>query len=217
MLQRVKCNDTAHTVYSRSGHLGGYFRGSAKFFSARDQIERVDVEMIATINDVLCFCDHVNCAATCIDHRCAGDTNLRRDVSAVRSYIGTGYGSAKIDMPQWQGRSGVIGVEGINSIVLRGDVNHISDLTSNRKIRNVERLSIDLTVYGARKQLSKGIYVHIGGVEHGFGQVLSCPTTVVVVGGHRDLAVGNSRRSAYHQPTRQDQPLCHAIQSEFPF
>jgi hypothetical protein len=42
------------------------------------------------------------------------------------------------------------------------------------------RLSIDLTVYGARKQLSKGVYVHIGGVENEFGEVLSCPAIVVV-------------------------------------
>ena len=54
----------------------------------------------------------------------------------------------------------IIGVEGINRIVLRGDINHISNLSSNRKIRDVGRLSINLTVYRKKAAFQRCLRSH---------------------------------------------------------
>src|SRR5579862_8511972 len=91
-------------------------------------------------------------------------------------------------MPERRPSCRVVGVECVHAIVLSAHEDHIAgSLAGNRNIGNVERLGVNLTVHGARKELTKRIDVDVRGVEDGLAQVRACAIQVVMLSRYRYL------------------------------
>ena len=104
-----------------------------------------------------------------------------------------GVGIQEADAPQRR-RSGRVGVEGVDAIVLRRH-NHdiVNSIARHRDLRHVEWLRIDRTVNRKRVQFAEMCRVYVARSENGFADVLAGAGVVIVVSGH-DGQTGGSQR-----------------------
>src|SRR5580704_12284201 len=84
------------------------------------------------------------------------------------------------------GRSGSVGIDGVDRVIQRRHENYIVCSAADIQVRNVERLSNDPIIYGNGEELAEsGGDVRRG--EGHFGEVLSGAGIVVVVSHNADL------------------------------
>ena len=99
-----------------------------------------------------------------INHRGGGNSNHIIDVGDSAAGLLPGHTWSEVGLPVRGGGIGVVGIESINRILHGGHIDHIvRSLSRNVDVGNIERLGIDLSVYGTREQLAKLTGVHIGG------------------------------------------------------
>ena len=141
--------------------------------------------------------DYIKRIAGDIDDRSAGDADLGQNVAGIhvggRQRGHAGVGIQEADAPQRR-RSGRVGVEGVDAIVLRRH-NHdiVNSIARHRDLRQVEWLRIDRTVNRERVQFAEMCRVYVARSENGFANVLAGAGVVIVVGGH-DGQTGGSQR-----------------------
>ena len=131
-----------------------------------------------------------------VDDGRACDPDLRHEVaffSGVRRGHG-GHARSRVDethLPERRGvRTGiVIGVEGIDTVMLRGDKGHVMrPFSRNGDVRHIKRLRINVAIDSVRKQLAERVCVNVGQVQGRLICVLARPCDIVTVGQHRYLA-----------------------------
>src|SRR5262245_62042939 len=105
-------------------------------------------------DDFFGFCLDVEYPAVRIDDRGARNPNFWPDI--IADLVGTGHSrdiGARINETRLPERgAGIIGVEGVYTVVLCGHKDRVVELTANVQTCHVEWLRIDLTIHGNREQ-----------------------------------------------------------------
>ena len=76
----------------------------------------------------------------------------------------------------------IIGVERVDAVVLRGNVEHVVGANGNADAAGIEGLGVNLAVYRELKELSKLVAVDIAGGQDSLIQVLAGTSIVIAVG-----------------------------------
>ena len=136
-----------------------------------------------------------------VDDRRAADADVAGEVpvgAAGLADVGPEYGNDAgcrvrvVDVPERCRRRGIVGVEGIDAVVVGGDVDDIPDAeTRNVEAVYIEWLTIDLVVDGALEELAELADVDVRRRQHRFGKVRARPGGVVVLG--RDVCLREYR------------------------
>ena len=188
--RRVESDISAAGSRARAPDRRGDHHRRARTLGAGDDIDRVDP--LDPARRFLSLGDEVDRSRGRIDDRRRGDADLRFEVVAAVRARGT-----DVERPQRRGRRRVVGVEGVDGVVLGRDVDHVVDLrVGHRQTADVERLRIDLSVDGAREQQAELGGVDVGGRQLGLLQVRARASVVVSVGRDRvGRAAGRSTRA----------------------
>ena len=94
-------------------------------------------------------------------------------------------GIDQTDRPELVARTG-IGVEGVQSVVLSRDENHIVFRAVHGQIGDPQRLRINGAVDGARGELAEAAGIHVGRRQRILPRVGAVPSKIVVVGVHAE-------------------------------
>ena len=139
-----------------------------------------------------------------VDDRCAADPDVAGEVqvgAAGLADVGAGHGHDAgrgvrvVDAPERSGGRRIVGVEGVDAVVVRRDVDDVADADArNVDALDVQRLPVDLVVDGALEELAELADVDVGRREHHLGQIGSGPCRVVVLGDHARLREGRLRQ-----------------------
>ena len=131
-----------------------------------------------------------------VDHRCAGDANLRIDISGTALHIGRRHrGGARgrsmgcadhARLPQRRAiRAAVaIGVKRVHGIVLIRNKEDVVRGSVDGQVADVERLRVHLAIHTLAEKLAKCIGVDIGRRKNGFLRVLALVGIVIPPGKH---------------------------------
>src|SRR5260221_4931576 len=110
MERRLKYHNAAAASRATASDLAGNFCWTRKLLGSRLQIQSMQEKMIGVVAGPLGLRDHVNDPGHGIDHRGAGDANLRIDVeigtvrrvrvSSDNADVVAGYRRPQVDLPQ---------------------------------------------------------------------------------------------------------------------
>ncbi len=131
----------------------------------------------------LCFRYQIENPINRIDDRRAGNPDHLIDVLKLAD-VRDGHGGPKVQLPQWRRCGRVIGVERIDVVLHRRDVDNVVDPLTDGQARNIQRLGVHLPVDGTGKQLAELIDVYVGRGETRLVQVRSRSTVVIVLSQH---------------------------------
>src|ERR1700728_1965295 len=151
----------------------------------------MNVIVIGVVAGVLGSIDHVDNSRDWIDHGSAGNSNFRANViiraiswtrvTRENADILTRNGSTQVDLPKRSRLIGIVRVESVHAVVLRGDVNHVVGRALDFKPRNVQGLGIDEPIDCAIEQLAERALVYVGSIEGRLVQILPGARVVTVL------------------------------------
>ena len=156
------------------------------------------------------FSYRIQCVSGEIDHGRTRNSVFRIDIAALVSGGRNGRHTRgkEASLPERQSVPARIrvGVEGINTIVLGGNVHDVVYFAADRKIRNVQGLCKDVTVHGLREQLAEARGINISGRQNRLSTIHACPLVVVHrrgqvhLRGRRDNGRQQDRRKRTNPP-----------------
>ena len=175
LFQRIKRDFSSAATIAGAIHGRGNHDWTAEFFGVGHRVNRMQALEVNSV--LLRFRDEVQGLGRRIDHRSAGDADFRHQVTAgnvaVRNGRDPGRGIDETLLPQHCSR---VCIDGVNTVVLRGDVQHVVRPSGNvLHIRNVERLRVHIAVDSCRKELSELGAIHIAGGQGCFLCILTRP------------------------------------------
>src|SRR5690348_14968827 len=88
-------------------------------------------------------------------------------------------------MPEWGGIIGLVGVEGIDAIMLRGYENHVIGDIAQHEMRYKKRLRIDTSIYRIRHAFAKMRRIYCGRIEIGLLRIRSSARKIIFICKHR--------------------------------
>ena len=147
-----------------------------------------------------------------IDRRRAGDADVAGevDVGAARlADVGArhrhdaGRGIGVVDAPERRRRRLVVGVERVDAVVVRRDVDHVAQADAgDADAGDVERLRVDLIVDDALEQFAELADVHVGRRQQRFRGVRASACRVIVLRRHVRLRE-RTRGPEYQRQTQR--------------
>jgi hypothetical protein len=160
---------------------------AAELLSARADIERVQV-LINGATD-LGLGDDVQGVGRGVDDRRSRDTHFGGYVAAAEIGTAVDRAAARRNQTHLPVNCARIGVDGVDAVVLGGDVQHIVRTAAQGHVGDVQRLGINGTVHGDGEEFAERGAVHVGGRENGLRGVFTRARVVVVIGRNRYLRV----------------------------
>ena len=136
--------------------------------------------------------DHIQCASQGVDDGGPGDADFRHDVGAQirrravdvpRGNRGDSLAGINETHPPQLADAAVVGVEGVDAVMLRRDEHHIAEaLPRNRDVREIQRLGVDVSIDRIGKEPLERAGGDVARGESRFAQILTGARPVVVIG-----------------------------------
>ena len=80
--------------------------------------------------------------------------------------------------------STAVGIEGIDTVMFGGNVQHITQLTADSHVGKIKRLGVHLSIDRVEANLAELSGVHVGLCQDRLLRIEPVPRHVVVIGGH---------------------------------
>src|SRR5581483_11623197 len=112
-----------------------------------------------------------------VDDRASGNADVAINIGATKVI---GNRSPKIGVPV--SHVGGIGVEGVNAVMHRRDIDHVVDAAADIDIGCHQRLAVNLVIHHVLEEHAKLVDIYVAGRKGGLVQVGAGARVVIVLG-----------------------------------
>ncbi len=186
VLLRVEVDDAAARIVAIAGDARGNHLRAARAIAAvgdADAAQALDEGRSSFDGSG----DEVHRASGAVDDRRPDDTDVAAEVvvgvapGVDESDLGVEHGdSGPVEVTLPEGTASVVGVERVDGVVHRRDVDHVVDAARDRNARGVEQAGVDLIVDPELKEFAELVAVDVASVERRLAEVRTAAQVVVV-------------------------------------